>query len=270
LSLHRFDEFSGGIERAESNFQRAAIMRATFLKDDYCDIDPMFGDLAGFDRLLAAVHGHGLRLLLDLVPNHPSDQHPWIVESRSSRENPKRDWYIWRDPAPSGGPPNNWISDFGGSSWHWDETTGQYYLHAFLKEQPDLNWRKPQVREAMMAVLRFWFDRGVDGFRIDVLWHIVKAEALPALFNAPRAPDGRHPCHERRCRTATEGETLLPMYAEYQDIVQGPSNLPACVQPFAFFSLCNLRFSFGLRCAFFCFSLLPLSLLPLSPISASP
>ena len=146
---------------------------------DYCDIDPMFGDLAGFDRLLEAAHARGLKLLLDFVPNHSSDQHPWFIESRSSRENPKRDWYFWRDPAPSGGPPNNWISDFGGSSWQWDETTDQYYLHAFLKEQPDLNWRKPEVREAMMAVLRFWFDRGVDGFRIDVLWHIIKAEGLP-------------------------------------------------------------------------------------------
>jgi oligo-1,6-glucosidase/alpha-glucosidase len=146
---------------------------------DYCDIDPRFGNLAGFDRLIAAVHARGLRLLLDFVPNHSSDQHPWFVESRRARENPKRDWYIWRDPAPDEGPPNNWISDFGGSSWEWDETTGQYYLHAFLKSQPDLNWREPQVRDAMLAVLRFWLDRGVDGFRIDVLWHIIKHEMLP-------------------------------------------------------------------------------------------
>ena len=149
---------------------------------DYCGIAPIFGDLDAFDRLIAAVHALGLKLLLDFVPNHSSDQHPWFLESRSSRENPKRDWYIWRDPLPgggppnrnSGGPPNNWISDFGGSSWQWDATTEQYYLHAFLKEQPDLNWRNPELREAMMAVLRFWFDRGVDGFRIDVLWHIIK------------------------------------------------------------------------------------------------
>jgi alpha-glucosidase len=146
---------------------------------DYTGIEPMFGTLADFDRLLAAVHGRGLRLLLDFVPNHSSDQHPWFQESRSSRENPKRDWYIWRDPAPDGGPPNNWTSDFGGSSWEWDEATGQYYLHAFLKEQPDLNWRNPELRAAMLDVLRFWFDRGVDGFRIDVLWHIVKAEGFP-------------------------------------------------------------------------------------------
>ena len=146
---------------------------------DYCGIEPVFGDLAAFDKLLAAVHARGLKLLLDFVPNHSSDRHPWFVESRASRDNPKRDWYIWRDPAPDGGPPNNWISDFGGSAWQWDVATSQYYLHAFLKEQPDLNWRNPALREAMMAVLRFWLDRGVDGFRIDVLWHIVKAVDFP-------------------------------------------------------------------------------------------
>ncbi|QDT04904.1 Oligo-1,6-glucosidase [Rubripirellula lacrimiformis] len=145
---------------------------------DYCDIDPIFGDLDGFDRLLAAVHARGLKLVLDFVPNHSSDQHPWFVESRASRDNPKRDWYIWRDPAPGGGPPNNWISDFGGSSWQRDAPTGQYYLHAFLKQQPDLNWRNPELRLAMMSVLRFWLDRGVDGFRMDVLWHIVKDASL--------------------------------------------------------------------------------------------
>jgi glycosidase len=155
---------------------------------DYTGVDPLFGTLEDFDRLLAAAHGRGLKLLLDLVPNHSSDQHPWFIESRSSRDNPKRDWYIWRDPAEDGGPPNNWISDFGGSSWEWDEATGQYYLHAFLKEQPDLNWRNPEVRSAMLDVMRFWFDRGVDGFRIDVLWHMVKADGLP---DNPPNPDYR-------------------------------------------------------------------------------
>jgi oligo-1,6-glucosidase/alpha-glucosidase len=159
---------------------------------DYCGIDRLFGTLADFDQLLAAAHQRGLKLLLDLVPNHSSDQHPWFQESRSSRTNPRRDWYIWRDPAPSANgqrlPPNNWISDFGGSAWEWDETTGQYYLHAFLKEQPDLNWRNPEVREAMLDVIRFWFDRGVDGFRIDVLWHLIKAEGLP---DNPVNPDYR-------------------------------------------------------------------------------
>jgi len=106
------------------------------------------------------------------VPNHTSDRHPWFVESRSSRHNPKRDWYIWRDPAPDGGPPNNWISEFRRSAWQWDKATSQYYYHAFLKEQADLNWRNSSVQAAMYDVMRFWFDRGVDGFRIDVLWHI--------------------------------------------------------------------------------------------------
>ena len=146
---------------------------------DYCDVDPRFGTLADFDDLLAQAHARGLKVLLDFVPNHTSDRHPWFVESRASRDNPKRDWYIWRDPAPDGGPPNNWISDFGGSAWEWDEATGQYYYHAFLKEQPDLNWRNPAVQAAMYDVMRFWFDRGVDGFRIDVLWHMVKAADFP-------------------------------------------------------------------------------------------
>lgn len=145
---------------------------------DYCGIEPMFGDMAAFDRLLTALHDRGLKLILDFVPNHSSDQHPWFIESRSSRTNPKRDWYIWRDARPDGGPPNNWISDFGGSAWEWDAATGQYYLHAFLNTQPDLNWRNPELKRAMFDVLRFWLDRGVDGFRIDVLWHIVKAAGL--------------------------------------------------------------------------------------------
>ncbi|CAN5412137.1 alpha-amylase family glycosyl hydrolase [soil metagenome] len=146
---------------------------------DYCGIDPRFGTLADFDALLASAHAKGLKLLLDLVPNHSSDQHPWFLESRASRTNPTRDWYLWRDPAPGGGPPNNWISDFGGSAWEYDEPTGQYYYHAFLKDQPDLNWRNPDLRAAMYDVLRFWFERGVDGFRIDVLWHMVKHADFP-------------------------------------------------------------------------------------------
>lgn len=146
---------------------------------DYCDVDPRFGTLGDLDRLLAAAHERGVKVVLDFVPNHSSDKHAWFVASRSSRTDPMRAWYIWRDPAPGGGPPNNWISDFGGSAWEWDERTGQYYLHAFLKEQPDLNWRNPAVQQAMYDVLRFWFARGVDGFRIDVLWHLIKAEGLP-------------------------------------------------------------------------------------------
>jgi alpha-glucosidase len=156
---------------------------------DYTDVDPQFGTLADFDALLADAHARRMKVLLDFVPNHTSDRHPWFVESRSSRDNPKRDWYIWRDgraergavsgaaaPGPGREPPNNWLSHFGGSAWQWDETTGQYYYHAFLNEQPDLNWRNPQVQAAMFDVLRFWLARGVDGFRVDVLWHLMKDE----------------------------------------------------------------------------------------------
>ncbi|EQB00957.1 alpha-amylase family glycosyl hydrolase [Sphingobium sp. HDIP04] len=160
---------------------------------DYREIDPLFGDMAAFDRLLEEVHARGLKLLLDFVPNHSSGQHPWFQESRSNRDNPKRDWYIWRDPAPNGGPPNNWISNFGGSAWTWDDASGQYYYHAFLADQPDLNWRNPEVRAAMHDILRFWLDKGVDGFRVDVIWHLIKDEQFrdnprnPAY--APDRPD---------------------------------------------------------------------------------
>ncbi len=141
---------------------------------DYTGIDPLFGTLQDFDRLLAEAHRRGLRVLLDYVPNHTSDRHPWFVESRASRHNPRRDWYIWRDAMPDGRVPNNWLSAFGGSAWEWDQATGQYYLHTYLKGQPDLNWRNPKVEAAMLNVLRFWFERGVDGFRIDALRQVGK------------------------------------------------------------------------------------------------
>jgi alpha-glucosidase len=143
---------------------------------DYVNVDPIFGTLSEFDALIDDVHRRGMKLVLDFVPNHTSDQHAWFRESRQSRHSPKRDWYLWRDPPVGGGPPNNWLAQFGGSAWEFDEATGQYYYHAFLKEQPDLNWRNPEVQEAMLDVLRFWLDRGVDGFRVDVIWHIVKDE----------------------------------------------------------------------------------------------
>lgn len=141
---------------------------------DYCDVDPRFGTLSQFDALVADVHRRRLKLVLDFVPNHTSEQHPWFRESRASRDSARRDWYLWRDPAPGGGAPNNWYSEFGGSAWEWDEATAQYYHHSYLKEQPDLNWRNPAVRAAMHEVLRFWLRRGVDGFRIDAMWHLVK------------------------------------------------------------------------------------------------
>jgi alpha-glucosidase len=147
---------------------------------DHTAIDPVFGDLATFDALVAAAHALGLRVLLDWVPNHTSSEHPWFVEARSSRASPKRDWYVWRD-GRDGGPPNNWHAAFGGRAWTWDERTGQWYLHLFLPEQPDVNWENPEVVAAQHDVLRFWLDRGVDGFRADVVHLIGKDPALEDL-----------------------------------------------------------------------------------------
>jgi alpha-glucosidase len=179
---------------------------------NYTEIDPLFGTMHDFDQFLATAHASGLKVLLDLVPNHTSEQHPWFLESRRSRVNPKRDWYLWRDPARDGGPPNNWLSDFGGSAWEFDPPTGQYYYHAFLKQQPDLNWRNPKVRAAIYDVMRTWLRRGVDGFRIDVLWHLIKDDQFrdnppnPA-FAAARPPH----------------EALIPLYTtdrpEMQDLI---------------------------------------------------
>jgi alpha-glucosidase len=153
---------------------------------DYCDIDPMFGDLETFDRLVEEAHKRSIKVIIDWVPNHTSDQHEWFIESRSSRDNPKRNWYIWRDAKPDGSPPNNWGSIFGGPAWEWDEKTQQYYYHMFVKEQPDLNWANPEVVEAMSDVLHFWLKRGVDGFRMDVVYLLHKAEGLP---DNPLNPD---------------------------------------------------------------------------------
>lgn len=143
---------------------------------DYTGVDPLFGSMADFNELLGEVHRRGMKLIVDFVPNHTSDQHPWFLESRSSRDNPKRDWYYWMDAKKDGSPPNNWLSVLGGPAWEWDEKTGQYYYHAFLKEQPDLNMANPEVREAVLDVMRFWLDKGVDGLRVDVMWHLVKDE----------------------------------------------------------------------------------------------
>ena len=145
---------------------------------NYCDVHPLFGDLATFDQLVAKAHRRDIKVILDYVPNHTSDQHPWFIESRSNRDNPKCDWYIWRDPKSDGSPPNNWGSYFGGPAWTFDEARGQYYLHQFVKEQPELNWRNSDMRAVMMDILRFWLERGVDGFRMDVVGLLIKDAEL--------------------------------------------------------------------------------------------
>lgn len=141
---------------------------------DYCDIDPRFGTLADFDNLVKEASLRNIKIIMDYVVNHTSDQHDWFLQSKESKTNPKRDWYVWKDPKSDGSEPNNWQSSFGGPAWEYDEQSEQYYLHSFLKEQPDLNWDNPDVRQAMQNVLRFWFDRGVYGVRVDVVQLISK------------------------------------------------------------------------------------------------
>jgi oligo-1,6-glucosidase len=164
---------------------------------DYQDVDPLFGTLADLDELITQLHARGMRLVMDLVVNHTSDEHPWFTESRSSRDNPKRDWYWWRDPRPGSTPgtpgaePTNWESFFSGPVWTWDEHTGQYYLHLFSPKQPDLNWENPEVRQAIYAMMRWWLDRGVDGFRMDVINMISKDTSLPDTVPAPGSRYGR-------------------------------------------------------------------------------
>jgi alpha-glucosidase len=154
---------------------------------DYCDVQPEYGTLADVDELIAAAGAVGIRILLDLVPNHTSDRHRWFQHSRRSAGDPHRAWYVWADPGPDGGPPNNWVSTFGGPAWTFDEGSGQWYLHNFLPEQPDLNWWHPPVADAFDAILRFWWDRGVAGFRIDVCNMIIKDALL--RDNPPAGPE---------------------------------------------------------------------------------
>jgi alpha-glucosidase len=168
---------------------------------DHCDVDPLFGTLSDLDALVAEAHRLGLRVLLDYVPNHTSDQHPWFVEARASRDGPRRAFYLWADPAPDGGPPTNWRSVFGGPAWELDPATAQCYYHAYLREQPDLNWRNPAVRAAMLDVLRFWLARGVDGFRVDALRQLVKDEQLRDNPPNPAWREGESPY-----------EALLPVH----------------------------------------------------------
>ena len=200
-----------------SPFYRSPMADFGYDVADHTDVDPLFGALADFDTLLAEAHRRGIRVIVDFVPNHTSDQHPWFVASRSSRDDPGRDWYVWRDAGPVGGPPNNWISMFGGSAWQWDTRTGQYYLHSFLKRQPDLNWRNPQVRAGMHDVLRFWLNRGVDGFRIDTVQFVAKD---PDFRDNPPNPDPERLAHlgEWRHQLHVYDHGHPDMHAIYRDI----------------------------------------------------
>ncbi|HWL88962.1 MAG TPA: alpha-amylase family glycosyl hydrolase [Polyangiaceae bacterium] len=180
---------------------------------DYTDVDPLFGDLATFDALVATARAHGIRVLVDFVPNHTSNEHPWFIESRASRSSAKRDLYVWADARPDGSAPNNWISVFGGSAWQWDEATGQYYLHTFLSEQPDLNWRNPAVAEAMHENMRFWLDRGVGGFRIDAPLPMMKD---PEMRDNP-ASDGQKVFH----RPVGDYDKLVPLYNQGHPDIHG-------------------------------------------------
>ena len=182
---------------------------------DYTAIAPIFGSMADFDTLLARAHHLGLKLILDFVPNHTSDRHPWFVESRAARTASKRDWYIWRDPAPGGDPPpNNWLSEFGGSAWTFDARTGQYYYHAFLPQQPDLNWRNQEVAWAMHNVMRFWLQKGIDGFRVDVIWHLIKDDQFRD-----------NPVNQAYLAGMPPNQRVLPLYTAdlpaVQDVVRG-------------------------------------------------
>jgi alpha-glucosidase len=158
---------------------------------DYCDVDPMFGSLADFDVLIASAHRLGIKVLIDLVLSHTSEEHSWFKESRASRDNRRANWYVWADAKPDGTPPNNWLSIFGGSAWQWDSTRCQYYLHNFLQEQPDLNFHEPDVQTALLEVAQFWLDRGVDGFRLDTINFYVHDKQL--RDNPPLPEEERNP-----------------------------------------------------------------------------
>jgi alpha-glucosidase len=186
---------------------------------DYTGIDPLFGTMAEFDALVSAAHANGVKVILDLVPNHTSDRHPWFIESRGSRDNGKRDWFIWREPAADGGPPNNWLSEFGGSAWAFDAATGQYYYHAFLAQQPDLNWRNPAVRQAIHDVMRFWLEKGVDGFRVDVIWHLIKDAEFRDNPPNPHFREGRPPHEKILTQYSTDQPEVHEVIAEMRRVI---------------------------------------------------
>ena len=209
-----------------SPFFRSPMKDFGYDVSDYCDVDPIFGELEDFDRLLAAAHGAGLRLIIDQVYSHTSDQHKWFKESRLSRDYPKADWYVWADAKPDGGPPNNWISLFGGQAWDWDTSRRQYYMHNFLAEQPDLNFHNEGVRAAILDVAKFWLDRGVDGFRLDVANFYYCDPKL--RDNPPKRPEGgfaRPYQHQRHLYDRSQAENLAFMEALRKVVDQYPDRM---------------------------------------------
>lgn len=198
-----------------SPFFRSPMQDFGYDVSDYCDVDPMFGTLADFDALLDRAHGLGLRVMIDLVLSHSSDKHPWFIESRRDKTNPRSDWYVWSDPKPDGTPPNNWLSIFGGPAWQWDARREQYYLHNFLTSQPDLNFHNPDVQDALLDATKFWLDRGVDGFRLDTINFYVHDKELrdnPALpperRNATIAPSVNPYNHQEHLYSKNRPENL--------------------------------------------------------------
>jgi alpha-glucosidase len=214
------------------------MIEAGYDVSDYTNVGRLYGSLEDFDRLLDGAHRRGLKVILDFVPNHTSDAHPWFVESRSSRDNAKRGWYLWHDAKPGGSPPNNWVSCFGGSAWTYDKESGQFYYHAFLPQQPDLNWRNAQMQAAVFDAMRFWLIRGLDGFRMDAIWHLIKDEKLrdnppnPNYTPDPSAGQCRHQrVHTRPTRSpsvnredAPSGRRVQRSSAERRALPRGRKN----------------------------------------------
>jgi alpha-glucosidase len=186
---------------------------------EFCDIDPRFGTLASFDALVRDAHDRGIKVILDYVPNHTSDRHPWFLDARRSRESRKRDFYIWHDGKPDGEPPNNWLSEFGGRAWTWEPETRQYYCHSYLAAQPDLNWRNPAVRAEMMKVLTFWLDRGVDGFRVDAIHHVIKDDQLRDNPPNPEYRAGQSPHLSLQRLYTTDRPEVHDVIAEMRALV---------------------------------------------------
>ena len=186
---------------------------------DYTDVHPLFGTLHHFDQLVEEAHRRHLKVILDYVPNHTSIDHPWFRQSRSDRTNSRRDWYLWKDPAPDGGPPTNWVSNFGGPAWTLDTLTGQYYYHAYLPEQPDLNWRHPDVQQAMLNVLRFWLDRGVDGFRVDALRQLIKDDQWRDNPPAPEGPTYPNPYDAWRPVYTTDRPEVMGLVTRMRSVL---------------------------------------------------